>query len=185
MPDTRIGTHTDVEVFLRADGIFYATVDALLLTDKTLAGLKKRIDNYRRANTRTRAAAVQVAVLVLGSEWVDNDTRRPTATWHRGLFGGVNAHTGVITIVNAGGQKETIDDAAWFFRADSAEAIARVQVLIEERIRTEAVAALAKRRLQDELTTHARHVGGHYDSRGTEKAAKVEDELITALEARP
>lgn len=184
MSDTTLGIHGGVQLAMRPDGIFYATVDGLLLTNSTLAGLKTRIDNYRRATTRTRATAVEVAVLVLGSEWVGGDTRRATAVWHRGVFGGVNAHTGVITIVKANNQKVVIDEASWFFRADDREAIAQVQALIDERLRTDEAATNAKRKLYDELKQRGIRVGDRYQSKGTEKAAATEDALITALEAK-
>lgn len=185
MSDTKIGTHAEVTLFLREDGTFYGVVDQLTLSDKTLVGLKKRIDNYRRGNTRTRAAALQVAVLVLSSEWVDNDTRRAIATWHHGTFGGVNAHTGAVTIVKANNGRLAIEEQAWFFRADDDEALASIQALIDERLRTDKAATDAKTKLSAALKRCAHRVGDRYSMKGTEKAAQVEDALISALEAKP
>lgn len=189
MSDTKIGVHAEVTLYLREDGTFHGTVDGLVLSDKTLVGLKKRIDNYRRANTRTRAAAVEVAVLVLGSQWIDNDTRKAIATWHRGTFGGVNAHTGTITIVKAGNEKIVIglpfqDEQAWFFRADDEETLAKVRALIDARLRTDEAATDAKTKLNAALRRWAHRVGDRYSSKGTEKAAATEDALISALEAK-
>jgi len=175
-----VGKHGELDISLSLqDGVFYAWPKGRdeRVTDKTLDGLKKKLDNIVRASARAQAISLPAVVLEFYEGWRDSVSK---ATWRTGTFAGINAHTGEISFNLKDGKERVAMDSAWFFRADH-PALPELRQLVEQRLATAKAAADADKKLDAALERHGfrPHIGR--SSNKLEQAARVEQDLIDVL----
>jgi phenylpropionate dioxygenase-like ring-hydroxylating dioxygenase large terminal subunit len=175
-----VGKHGELDISLSLqDGVFYAWPQGRdhRVTDKSLDGLKKKLDNIVRASARAQAISLPAVVLEFYAGWRDDVTK---ATWRTGTFAGINAHTGEISFDVKNSKERLKLNHGWFFRTDH-PALPEIRELVEQRLATAKAAADATKKLDAALERHGfkPHIG---DSRNKlEAAARVEQDLIDVL----
>jgi hypothetical protein len=194
--DITLEPYQGVEIKLEAtSGRFYAWIRGEtepVTYDKALDGLKRKIDDYKRAQSRTIIGDVPVVAMVYGYDYYGED-KRPK--WFRGQFVGLNAHTEHVKIqqritvrkgVEPAMRIDTYDASrCYLFRADDAAAIDTVKGLIEQRVTAQKALKAAEVALEAALDKHSYHAKlGGYGSTKAEKAAVAETELAAFLQSR-
>lgn len=125
--DPVVKKHGDATIKLESStGQFYCYIGDSHITDKTLAGVIRKLDQRQRASARAQALALPTVVLELDRGWRTADKPR----WFEGVFKGVNAHTGEVTL-EVKGQAIHVDGDSVFFRADD-PALPAIRDIVEE-----------------------------------------------------
>lgn len=184
--DPKVITHQGVDISLESTtGRFYCRPKGrdTDLFDKTLDGLKKKVDNLLRASARAQAVNLSATVLQLETGWRNEDTR---ATWLVGTFLGINAHTAEVSFKKLTGEPVHLSGSAYFFRSDD-PAIPKIQELLKDRIAKEKVARLAREAADELLERHGHRpqLGRARTGGKSEEAAKAEQLLIDVLAPVP
>jgi hypothetical protein len=174
-------THNGVAIKMeKTDGIFYGRPKGRDedVADKSLDGLKRKLDNIARASVRAQAVALPAVVMVRRDSWED-DSRVKTVDWYEGTFAGINAHTGEISF-RTGNNKPLEISSGWFFRADE-PALERLRALAADAIATARVAKEADKKFHKEIEAHGHYPRLGYARHKTEEAARAEQALIDFL----
>jgi hypothetical protein len=178
---TVIGTHGGIEISIGRDGKFFCrlgeegTPGGRTISDKTLDGLKTKIDAHARLAARRKGAAIDAVIMQRKDRW--NDEGR--TTWTHGTFAGLNAHSGDLTFLTGKGEKvEASRYYAWLFPANSPH-LEQLKALAAERDRAELAAKRADQALTAALKAHGfqpERLG-----RGTNAAAELETAIVEFL----
>lgn len=169
--DQVVVMHDGTEIRLEATtGRFYARLKDGEVGDKTLDGVKRKLDNIRRASARKDAIAIAAVLFVPKSHysWSDEDEG---GDWYEGTFAGINAHTGEISFVVKGKREQF--HSGYLFRAGD-PAIAEVKTL-----QAAYVAAYRAEKDAQKKYEAAKKQHGHYpstDSRRDKSAAAADAE---------
>jgi nitrogenase molybdenum-iron protein alpha/beta subunit len=185
---SKVTTHAGLDIFVRDDGQFTALRGTETIKDKTLDGLRKKLDNIARQNVRRLASKVPILVLRLEESW-RNENGEMTVVWDEGTFAGINAHTGELTIEMTDGSKSKKRIRRSGIRSHDATLLHAKHPKIRE-IRKAALALVEAHRaktkaekLLESLTEKYGAKWQHHYSMTTENAAALEEEIVTKLEA--
>jgi hypothetical protein len=162
------------------DGRFYATPKGRgdrPVYDKTLDGLKAKLNNFTRAQARVQAANLPAVVLELGREYDSESEPVTTAVWREGIFTGIHAHTGAVGFKENGKESET---DGYFFRPDD-PALPEIRVLAVTHVQASRAASRARKALNAALRRHGQLPRIGYAKDKTLAAAKLEAEMIEHL----
>ncbi len=172
--DPKVADHAGLAIKLETTtGKFYCPLGDHVSFDKTLDGLKGKIDNWMRITARNAAAKLPAVLMRRADRWGDDNK----TTWIEGTFAGMNAHTGELTVIAKNGQRIELRYAGWLFPADSPH-LPRIRKLAETRDETARIAKAAEKELDAALEDYGYqpHVG-----RGTNAAAETEAEIVRFL----
>ena len=184
--DPEVAKHDDRPIRFNAGaGVFWIKVpdtdgDTKTIKDKTLDGLKKKLETSGRAEAIAKAADAPILAVTV-SRW------EADADFVEGTFAGINAHTGQVTI-DVGGKKKQIETRSetFFFRRDD-PSVKTLRELIKDWAKHRKAEQAALKVLHDHATRHGFKLSdGYVPSRDkVNSAMRREQAMVTFLSGGP
>lgn len=182
----KVSTHNGVDIHLSEDkGDFYADPKGgRQVRDKTLDGLKAKLDGLVRGRVREEALNLPAVVISMDRNGYG---REATLTYieEEGTFKGVNAHTGDITFTRARDGK-VVNVSGWWYPKDHPD-LPRIRELAAASVAAYKANKAAQGALENALQVNGLQprVSTGYRENKTAAAARTEEELVKHLQGEP